>query len=225
MRKPSPLTPELLLAAYENGYFPMAMAADDPELYWFSPEERGVLPLEQFNVPRSLKRAMKTHPYTITTDRDFDAVIRGCGKITASRDGTWINAEIIALYSAVHAMGYAHSVEVWDQEKALVGGLYGVSIGGAFFGESMFSCVPNASKIALVSLVEILREAGYALLDTQYVNDHLKQFGVEAVPKKNYITKLENALRASPNPSSLFSTASVRKGFASASSDNVTCAS
>ena len=215
------ITPEMLLAAYANGYFPMAMERDDPELYWFSPEERGVLPIAQFNIPRGLKRAMKIHPYTVTVDRDFEAVIRGCGEVNSTRDGTWINEKIVELYTALHRLGDAHSVEVW-RDNVLIGGLYGVSLGGAFFGESMFSRAPEASKIALVSLVEILREAGYMLLDTQYVNHHLQQFGVEAVAKKDYMTKLENALNASPNPSSLFSTASVRKGFASVSSDSIT---
>lgn len=210
------LTPEMLLAAYANGYFPMALEKDDPELYWFSPTERGVLPIEGFNVPRGLARAMKKYEYTVTVDADFEAVIRACGTITRHRQDTWINEEIIQLYTALHRMGHAHSVETWSGGK-LVGGLYGVSLGGAFFGESMFSRASEASKIALVTLVDILREAGYQLLDTQYVNDHLKQFGIEAVPKRRYMTKLENALNASPNPSTRFSTVSVRKGLASAS--------
>jgi len=213
-----PITPDMLLAAYENGYFPMAMEADDPELYWFSPDERGVIPLGQFNIPRGLKRAMKKHAYTVTVDRAFEAVMRGCAAVTKGRQETWINAKIIELYTTLHARGQAHSVEVWAAEGQLIGGLYGVSIGGAFFGESMFSRAADASKIALVTLVEILNEANYELLDTQYVNEHLKQFGVEAWDKARYMTKLENALKASPNPSSLFSTVSVRKGLASLSS-------
>lgn len=215
------ITPDMLLAAYENGYFPMAMAADDPELYWFSPDERGVLPLDRFNIPRGLARAMKKHPYTITVDRAFESVMRGCAAVTKGRQETWINETIIALYTELHARGHAHSIEVWASDplsENLIGGLYGVSIGGAFFGESMFSRAPDASKMALVTLVEILNAAGYALLDTQYVNEHLKQFGVEAIPKADYVMKLENALKASPNPSSLFSTVSVRKGLASLSS-------
>ncbi len=255
------LTPEMLLTAYANGYFPMAMERDDPELYWFSPEERGVIPLDTFNLPRGLKRAMKTHDYTITIDHDFEAVIRACGAKTAGRDETWVNEPIIALYTALHRMGHAHSVEVWrgvggvvspsplagegwdggtgsdgaDRDQSLhpltqpspargegypslIGGLYGISLGAAFFGESMFSRATDASKCALVMLVSLLRECGYTLLDTQYVNDHLKQFGVMAVKKKDYMMKLEKALSASPNPSSRFSTASVRRGAASASS-------
>lgn len=253
------ITPDMLLAAYANGYFPMALSKDDPELYWFSPEERGVLPLESFNIPRGLARAMKKHHYTITVDTAFEEVIRACGTLTPTRHETWINESIVALYTELFRQGYAHSVEVWEsvtsenaagsvvppplggrlgggQNEAmtvpptappqpspygggrLIGGLYGVSLGGAFFGESMFSCAPDASKMALVRLVEILREAGYQLLDTQYVNEHLKQFGVEAWSKRRYMTKLEKALSASPNPSTRFSTASVRKGAASSSS-------
>lgn len=211
------LTPDMLLAAYRNGYFPMALERDDPELYWFNPELRGVLPLDTFNVPRGLARAMKKHDYTLTTDQAFEAVIRACGARTPNRDETWINETIVELYTALHRMGHAHSVEVW-QDKTLIGGLYGVSIGAAFFGESMFSRAPDASKMALVALVDILRDAGYVLLDTQYVNDHLKQFGVVETPRADYRMKLEKALSASPNPSTRFSTASVRKGFASASS-------
>lgn len=254
-----PITPDMLLAAYRNGYFPMAMAADDPELYWFSPQERGVLPLERFNIPRGLKRAMKTRPYLVTVDTAFEAVIRACGAKTPTRTETWINETIVALYTALHAQGHAHSVEVWEDvdeggltplshdaltpaagaalrkhtsspqdtnptshPPRLIGGLYGISIGGAFFGESMFSRAPDASKIALVHLVERLRAAGYLLLDTQYVNEHLKQFGVEAWSKSRYMTKLAKALIASPNPSMRFSTASVRSGAASSSSDSET---
>ncbi|MES2984439.1 MAG: leucyl/phenylalanyl-tRNA--protein transferase [Pseudomonadota bacterium] len=215
------LTPDMLLAAYRNGYFPMALEKDDPELYWFCPEERGVLPIAGFNIPRGLQRSMKKHTYTVTVDTQFEAVIRACGTLTPARHETWINEQIVALYTALHAQGDAHSVEVWRDDE-LVGGLYGVSIGGAFFGESMFSKATDASKIALVTLVEILAEAGYVLLDTQYVNDHLKQFGVEAVAKRSYMTKLEKALSASPNPSIFFSTVSVRKGAASSSSASST---
>ena len=197
------LTPDLLLNAYAHGYFPMAMAADDPKLFWFAPEERGVLPLDRFNIPRGVKRAMKTRNYTVTVDRAFTDVITACAEITATRDGTWINQEIIDLYSEVHRLGHAHSVEVW-QEHRLIGGLYGISLGSAFFGESMFSRAPDASKITLVTLVAILREAGYTLLDTQYVNDHLRQFGVEAVPKADYLMRLDRALAVSPNPSKHF---------------------
>ena len=245
-----PLTPDMLLAAYANGYFPMALAKDDPELYWFSPEERGVLPLESFNIPRGLARAMKKHAYSITVDTAFEEVIRACGTITKDRHETWINEHIVELYTALFVAGHAHSIEVWQADncvashgeplaagvsprgvggkeppstnKQLIGGLYGISLGGAFFGESMFSKATDASKIALVRLVEILRAAEYQLLDTQYVNEHLKQFGVEAWSKARYMTKLEKALSASPNPSTRFSTVSVRSGAASSSSDSAT---
>ena len=212
-----PLTPQMLLAAYANGYFPMALEKDDPELYWFSPEERGVLPLDTFHVPKSVKKALAEQRFTLKVDTAFEQVIRACGTLTAARDETWINEEIVQLYTALHRMGHAHSVESWH-EGELVGGLYGISLGGAFFGESMFSRTPEASKVALVTLVELLREAGYQLLDTQYVNEHLKQFGVEAISKRRYMTKLEKALSASPNPSTFFSTVSVRRGLASSSS-------
>lgn len=206
----------MLLAAYANGYFPMALEKDDPELYWFSPEERGVLPLETFNIPRGFKRVMHELPYTVTINRNFEQVIKACAKVTEKRKDTWINSSIIKLYVELHDMGYAHSIEVWDK-KELVGGLYGVSLGGAFFGESMFSTKPESSKLALVTLVHVLQHAGYTLLDTQYVNNHLKQFGVIGIGKKAYMTKLEKALKASPNPSTRFSTVSVRKGLASSS--------
>ena len=137
-----------------------------------------------------------------------------CAEITATRTETWINKAILDAYSALHAQGFAHSVETW-RDGRLVGGLYGVSIGGAFFGESMFSRESEASKMALLTLVDVLKEAGYTLLDTQYVNAHLTQFGVEAISKKRYMTKLAKALKASPNPSTLFSTISVRRGLAS----------
>jgi Leu/Phe-tRNA-protein transferase len=296
------LTPDQLLTAYANGYFPMALTKDDPELYWFSPRARGVMPLESFNIPRGLARSMKKHPYTVTVDTAFEAVIRACGTITKDRHETWINETIVQLYTRLFEAGHAHSIEVWKEEvtsrqspvaseeevarvqnpdsskeevvnddaassvvplplrerlgegslklstqlatpltqpspargeglltglpspppKTLIGGLYGVSLGGAFFGESMFSRATDASKIALVHLVEILRSAEYQLLDTQYVNEHLKQFGVEAWSKERYMTKLAKALSASPNPSTRFSTASVRSGAASSSSVSVT---
>jgi leucyl/phenylalanyl-tRNA--protein transferase len=211
------LNPETLLVAYANGYFPMAREKDDPEIYWFHPEERGVLPLKDFHIPRGLKRVMKSHPFTLKVNTAFREVMEACAELHETRKETWINAAIIDAYCALHRMGHAHSVEAWREDR-LVGGLYGVSLGGAFFGESMFSRESESSKVALVTLVDILCEAGYLLLDTQYVNEHLKQFGVEAVARNRYMTKLEKALSASPNPSSLFSTISVRKGLASLSS-------
>lgn len=211
------LDAETLLLAYANGYFPMAMEKDDPEIYWFHPELRGVLPLAGFNIPRGLKRVLKDHGFTLKVDSAFREVMEACAELNKGRTETWINQRIVDAYCELHAVGYAHSVETW-RDGELVGGLYGVSLGGAFFGESMFSRVSEASKVALVTLVEILCEAGYVLLDTQYVNEHLRQFGVVEVPRDDYMTKLENALSASPNPSSLFSTVSVRRGLASLSS-------
>jgi leucyl/phenylalanyl-tRNA--protein transferase len=210
------LTPELLLAAYAQGYFPMGRSREDAAIDWYDPPLRGILPLDNFHVPRRLKRLLRQNDFTFTVDCAFAETMRACARSRQERPTTWINDTIIAAYVALHQMGHAHSIEVWEAGE-LVGGLYGVSLGGAFFGESMFSHQPEASKLALVKLVEILTEAGYMLLDTQYVNPHLVQFGVIEIPRADYKTKLENALNASPNPSSLFSTASVRKGLASAS--------
>lgn len=208
------LSPDVLLTAYRTGYFPMAYDKHDVEIAWFSPDPRGVLPIKDFNIPRGLKRVIKEHPFTVKVDTAFAEVIAACSEITHARKDTWINNRIRDAYIALHRAGHAHSVETWH-EGVLVGGLYGVSIGGAFFGESMFSRMPEASKVALVTLVELLDEAGYSLLDTQYVNEHLKQFGVQAVRKRRYLSLLEKAVNALPSPSSRFSTISVRKGLAS----------
>lgn len=193
------LTPQMLLTAYANGYFPMAETQDDPELYWFSPDPRGIIPLDAFNIPRGLARFLKTHPFTLKVNSDFAGTMRGCAELKATRKETWINAQILDLYIALYKMGHAHSVETWRDGK-LVGGLYGVSLGGAFFGESMFSREPEASKTALVTLVDILKRAGYTLLDTQYVNPHLVQFGCKPIPKRSYMKKLEKALAIIPQP-------------------------
>lgn len=217
------LTAETLLAAYASGYFPMAESRDENELYWFNPSRRGTLPIKDFNIPRGLKKVLRNNPFEMRVDTDFEGVIRACADIARASDETWINDEIIERYCDLHKLGHAHSVESWRDGK-LVGGLYGVSIGGAFFGESMFSRESEASKIALVHLVELLDEAGYILLDTQFVNDHLKQFGVKEIQKRTYIRKLDKALKVEPNPSNLFSTISVRKGFASSSSSKRTSA-
>ncbi len=206
------LTPETLLAAYRRGYFPMADSREGDELHWYSPMRRGVLPLDgRFHVPRSLRKFMKDCPYELRVDTAFGEVIRACADARSDkRTDTWINSMIIDLYEKLAAGGHAHSVETWHEGR-LAGGLYGVSIGGAFFGESMFSHSAHASKVALVHLVERLRAARYLLLDTQYVNDHLRQFGVLEVPRSDYLESLEYALNASPNPSSLFLTASASK--------------
>lgn len=188
------ITPELLLNAYANGYFPMADSKDAKELDWYCPEERGIIPLSDFHIPKSLAKFLKQHPFTLTTDKAFREVMQAC----ADREETWINDEIIDLYCTLHEMGFAHSVECWEGEK-LSGGLYGVALAGAFFGESMFSKTSGASKVALVHLVGLLKNAGYTLLDTQYVNDYLKQFGVVEIAKEEYLTLLRKALSSPPN--------------------------
>ncbi len=183
------LTPALLLRAYAAGVFPMAESAESDEVLWIDPELRGIIPLDRFHVPKSLAKRIRRGGYRIDTDRDFEGVINGC----AGRETTWINDEIRRLYIALYRMGYAHSVEMRIDDE-LVGGLYGVKLGGAFFGESMFSDVPDASKIALVYLVARLNAGGFRLLDTQFVTDHLARFGARAVLRKRYQDMLELAI-------------------------------
>lgn len=190
------LTPALLLRAYAAGIFPMAESADDPELFWIDPEERGVLPLDGFHLSHRLRRTLRADAFTIDADRDFAAVIRGCAAATADRPKTWINDEIIEVYSALHQQGFAHSLEA-RQGGVLVGGLYGVSIGGAFFGESMFSRANGASQVALAHLVARLKLGGYQLLDTQFVTPHLERFGTIEMPRALYHRRLEAALAVS----------------------------
>ena len=187
------LTPELVLAAYARGLFPMAEKRDDPHLYWVSPEKRGVLPLDAFHVPHRLARTVRSAKFTVTADRAFVDVMKGCAAPKPGREETWINSEILRLYTALAASGHAHSVECW-QDGQLVGGLYGVKLGAAFFGESMFSRARDASKVALVKLVEVLRRGGFALLDTQFITAHLAGFGAVEVPRDRYLTLLECAL-------------------------------
>jgi leucyl/phenylalanyl-tRNA--protein transferase len=191
------ITPDLLLRAYSIGLFPMADSADDPELFWVEPDMRGVIPLDSFHVSRSLAKAIRQKPFDIRFDTAFDAVVAACAQAAPDRPSTWINAKIKSLYGTLHRMGHAHSVEAWEGDQ-LVGGLYGVSLGAAFFGESMFSRRTNASKICLVHLVERLRANGFRLLDTQFTTDHLKTFGAIDVPKIDYEDMLANAL-ASPH--------------------------
>ena len=191
------ITPDLLLRAYSIGLFPMADSADDPELFWVEPDMRGVIPLDDFHVSRSLAKTIRRKPFDIRFDTAFDAVIAACAEPAPDRPSTWINGRIRSLYSTLHRMGHAHSVEAWEGD-ALVGGLYGVSLGAAFFGESMFSRRTDASKICLVHLVERLREKGFLLLDTQFTTEHLKTFGAIDVPKLDYEAMLSKAV-ASPN--------------------------
>jgi leucyl/phenylalanyl-tRNA--protein transferase len=187
------ITPDVLLKAYACGIFPMAESADDPTLYWVDPEQRGIFPLDRFHVPARLARTVRTTPFTIHVDRDFDAVIDGCAQAATGRDRTWINARIRALYRQLFDIGHCHTVEVYDGER-LVGGLYGVSLAGAFFGESMFHRARDASKIALVHLVARLKAGGYSLLDTQFVTAHLATFGAVEIERARYQRLLDAAL-------------------------------
>jgi leucyl/phenylalanyl-tRNA--protein transferase len=187
------ITPEVLLKAYACGIFPMAESADDPALYWIEPDMRGIIPLEGFHLPARLTRTVRTSPFTVVVDRDFDAVIDGCAEAKPDRARTWINSRIRKIYRSLFEHGHCHTVEVYDG-ATLVGGLYGVSLGRAFFGESMFHRARDASKIALVHLIARLRAGGYRLLDTQYVTDHLKTFGAVEVGKRRYHRLLEDAL-------------------------------
>lgn len=187
------IPPELLLRAYATGVFPMAESADDPEVFWVRPEMRGVIPLEKFHIPRSLKKLLRRNLYNIRFDYDFSSVISACAEPTPERRETWINEPIRDAYIQLFERGYCHSVEAW-QEDRLVGGLYGVAIGRAFFGESMFTREPNASKICLVHLVQRLIERGFTLLDTQFTTPHLKRFGAVDVPRERYEKLLAEAL-------------------------------
>jgi len=187
------ITPDVLLKAYACGIFPMAESADDPALYWIEPEMRGIIPLDTFHVPARLARTVRSTPFSVQVNRNFEAVIQGCAAPQRDRARTWINGRIRRIYRALHAHGHCHSVEVYDGAE-LVGGLYGVSLGRAFFGESMFHRARDASKIALVHLVARLRAGGYRLLDTQYVTDHLKSFGAVEVGKRRYHRLLEEAI-------------------------------
>ncbi len=192
---PSPLTPELLLRIYAAGIFPMAESADDPALHWIDPDLRGVLPLDDFHVPRSLRRTLARAPFEVRVDGAFDAVVAACAEARFDRPTTWINDEIRRLAGALHRMGHAHSVEC-RQDGRLAGGLYGISLGAAFFGESMFSRATDASKVALCHLVARLRRGGYRLLDTQFVTDHLARFGAVEIPRADYHARLADALAA-----------------------------
>ena len=187
------ITPEVLLKAYACGIFPMAESAEDPALYWIEPDLRGVIPLDRFHVSARLARTVRSDCFTVTVDRDFDGVMEGCAEPQAGRPRTWINGRIRMLYRKLHERRHCHSVEVYASDE-LVGGLYGVVLGRAFFGESMFHRERDASKVALVHLVARLRVGGFRLLDTQFVTDHLKSFGAVEVPRRQYHKLLEGAL-------------------------------
>ncbi|MGE3906950.1 MAG: leucyl/phenylalanyl-tRNA--protein transferase [Reyranellaceae bacterium] len=188
------LTPDLLLQAYAVGLFPMAERHNDPALHWIDPEERAILPLDGFHLPRRLARTVRSGRFEIRCDSAFADVMRLCAEQTSERRETWINAPILQLYTALHVRGQAHSVETW-RDGRLVGGLYGVSLGGAFFGESMFSRETDASKVALVHLVARLIQGRYALLDCQFATDHLRQFGVVEISRQDYRRRLARALK------------------------------
>ena len=189
-----PITPDLLLRAYAAGLFPMADSADDPDLFWVEPEVRGILPLDGFHVPRRLARTLRQAPFEIRFDTAFDDVVAACAESVENRPSTWINSTIAELYGSLHRLGHAHSVEAWRDGK-LGGGLYGVSLRRAFFGESMFSRATDASKICLVHLVERLRDKGFVLLDTQFTTEHLKRFGAIDIPRQRYSELLAEALK------------------------------
>ncbi len=189
------LTSDLLLRAYGVGLFPMAETAEDPELFWVDPDRRGVLPLDDFHVPRSLRKTLRHGGFEVTADKAFRAVIAACAAPGPRRRATWINVEIQRLYGELHDRGHAHSIECW-QGATLAGGLYGVALGGAFFGESMFSRASDASKVALVHLVARLKRGGFQLLDTQFVTPHLQRFGAIEISRGAYRRRLAVAVRA-----------------------------
>lgn len=191
--EPLDLTPDMLLRAYAIGVFPMAEDRDDPDLFWIDPRIRGVIPLDGFHIPRRLRKTLRSNRFRVTFDRDFEGVMDGCAEESDRRPRTWINDKILTLYTALHRMDHAHSVEVWDGDR-LVGGLYGVTLGGAFFGESMFSRERDASKTGLCHLVARLTFAGFHLLDTQFVTKHLERFGAKEVPRSDYRAMLSDAL-------------------------------
>ncbi len=207
-RRSVEITPELLVRAYRAGFFPMAEARDADRLYWLDPELRGVLPLDRFHLPRRLLRTVQGGEFSVTADQDFAGVIAGCAEPGPGRHDTWINPQIEQLFTELHRRGVAHSVESWQGER-LVGGLYGVALGGAFFGESMFSRATDASKVALVHLVARLRLGGFTLLDTQFVTSHLTRFGAVEIPRDRYKRMLAAALEvraqffAAPEPDGL----------------------
>ncbi len=213
------VTPELMLRAYRVGLFPMAETRRGQRLYWLDPERRGVLPLERFHLPRRLRRTVLSGPYSVASDRDFQGVVAGCAAAGPGREDTWINAEIEELFTQLHASGAAHSVESYA-DGVLVGGLYGVTIGGVFFGESMFSRARDASKVALVHLVARLRLGGFRLLDTQFLTAHLSQFGAEEIAREAYKARLAKVVEeeafwpAAPAPELLRETIEALRGEA-----------
>lgn len=189
----SEITPSVLLRAYACGIFPMSESADDPTIFWVEPEQRGIIPLDGFRVSSRLARTVRSDSFRVTVNTAFKQTIAGCAAPQPGRDDTWINGRIRDLYTSLHEIGHCHSVEVWHGDQ-LVGGLYGVSLGRAFFGESMFHTERDASKVALVHLVARLIAGGFVLLDTQFVTDHLRTFGAVEVPRRRYRAMLDEAV-------------------------------
>jgi leucyl/phenylalanyl-tRNA--protein transferase len=187
------ITPQVLMKAYACGIFPMAESADDPALHWIEPQNRGVLPLDAVHVSKRMRRTLRTTHLKVRIDTDYEGVIDGCARAREGRDSTWINSRIRSLYRELFKLGHCHTVEVWNGDR-LVGGLYGVALDGAFFGESMFSYERDASKIALVYLAARLIHGGFRLLDTQFVTEHLKQFGTIEIDRTAFHRRLELAL-------------------------------
>ena len=192
------ITPQVLLKAYACGIFPMAESADDPGLFWVEPEIRGIIPIDGLHIPRSLRRTMRRGVFEVSVDRAFHRVVEGCAAATPDRPKTWINRRIRHLYGELHSLGHAHSVECWADGE-LAGGLYGVKLGAAFFGESMFSRRKDASKVALVHLVERLAAGGFQLLDTQFTTPHLTRLGAIDMPRARYSKLLERAVAGQAN--------------------------
>ena len=190
----SEITPDLMLRAYAAGIFPMAESKDAESIFWVSPRERGILPLDTFHVPRSLRKIVRQKKFAVTTNTAFKETVEKCSQPTHKRQDTWINPSIKRCVNELHTRGFAHSIECW-KDKKLVGGLYGITLGAAFFGESMFSHHTNTSKVAMVYLITYLKLGGYLLLDTQFVTDHLKNFGVIEIPSNDYMSLLEQALK------------------------------
>ncbi|MCC6914199.1 MAG: leucyl/phenylalanyl-tRNA--protein transferase [Rhodospirillaceae bacterium] len=192
------ITPELVLKAYAYGVFPMAKSREDTEVFWVQPKLRGVIPLDQFHVSRSLRKTLRRGVFRVTANADFAGVLEGCAESAEGRIDTWINNHIMDLFIQLHEAGLAHSIETWlddeDGTPHLAGGLYGLAMGAAFFGESMFSRATDASKVALTHLAAILKKGGFTLLDTQFITDHLKTFGAIEIPQKDYLIQLSAAL-------------------------------
>ena len=187
------ITLDMLLRAYAQGIFPMSESRHDPHISWFDPHKRGILPLEDFHVPKRLARTIRQQPFAVKTDTAFQAVVEGCASPRPGRWTTWINDSIIQMFTGLYSIGHAHSVECWEGDE-LVGGLYGVSLGAAFFGESMFSVHKDASKVALVYLIARLRAGGYTLLDTQFVTSRLQRFGALEISRAEYLKRLKLAV-------------------------------